>query len=134
MSLFYFVLKTGREKIPDREGLEFPDRETARAHAEIVVDELMRNRELRTRAWRLEVRDENLQPSFEILFAAMDKSIVHLPPVYRQSVELLSSNTANLLDAFEDVRVTLSNVKETLARADDMMRQLRQHRLPGDRS
>src|SRR5262245_44514962 len=134
MSLFYFVLKTGREKIPDREGLEFPDRETARAHAEIVVDELMRNRELRTRAWRLEVRDENLQPSSEIHFAAIDKSIGHLPPVCRQSVELLCSNTANLLDAFEDVRVTLSNVKETLARADDMMRQLRQHRLPGDRS
>jgi len=134
MPLFYFILKTGREKIPDREGLEFPDRDTARGHAEIVVDELMRNRELKTRSWRLEVRDEDLQPSFEILFATVDKSIVHLPPVYRQSVELLSSSTANLLDAFEDVRGTLSNVKETLARADNMIRELRQHRLQGDRS
>ena len=134
MPLFYFILKTGREKIPDREGLEFPDRDTARGHAEIVVDELMRNRELKTRSWRLEVRDEDLQPCFEILFAAVDKSIIHLPPVYRQSVELLSKSTANLLDAFEDVQATLLNVKATLARADDMMRQVRQHRLPGGHS
>ena len=134
MSLFYFILKTGREKVPDREGLEFPDQETARAHAELVVEELMRNRELKTRTWRLEVRDEDLQPSFEILFAAKDKSISHLPPAYRESVELLSSNTAKLFDAYDNVRSTLFNVRETLARTDHMIRQLRQHRLPGGRS
>ena len=125
MPFFYFILKTGREKIPDREGVEFPDQDAARTHATAVAQELMRNRELRTRPWRLEVRDEDLQPCFEILFGAVDNSIAHLPPVYRQSVESLSWGTANLMDAFENVRTTLSSVKETMAQADELMRQLR---------
>jgi len=127
MPLFYFILKTDREKIPDRECLEFPDQDIARAHAEVVTQELMRNRELKTRPWRLEVCDENLRPCFEILFAAKDPSIAHLPPVYRESVEALSSNTANLHDAFNQVRTTLSNVRETLARTDQPISQLRRH-------
>src|SRR5690242_17457733 len=117
MPLFYFILKTGREKIPDREGLEFPDQESARAHATAVAQELMRNRELKTRPWRIEVRDEDLQRCSEILFGSVDSSIDHLAPEYKESVEALSRSTAILLDAFNDVRSTISNVKKTLAQA-----------------
>ena len=126
MSLFYFILKTGQEKIPDREGLEFPDQDTARAHAEIVARELMRNRELKTRTWRIEVRDEDLQPCFELLFAAEDNTtIAHLGYEQRHTVEMVSARTARLFDAFDQVKTSISDVRETLARADNLMRQLR---------
>jgi hypothetical protein len=125
MPLFYFILKTGGEKIPDREGFEFPNQDIARAHAEAVAHELMRNREMKTRRWRLEVCDDDLQPCFEVLFAATDPLIAHLPASYRESVEGLSSSTANLHDTFAQVRTTLSSVRETLARADELMSQLR---------
>jgi|SRR5262245_48638242 len=127
MPLFYFLLRAGRDNIPDREGIEFPDQETAHAHAFAVARELMRNREMKTRAWRIKVRDEDLRPSSEVLFATADDSIAHLQPPYRQSVEALSNSTANLFDVVDQVQMTLSNVRETLARADEMMAQLRQH-------
>jgi hypothetical protein len=84
----------------------------------------MRNRELKTRAWRLEVRDDDLRPCFEILFGAVDSSIANFGPDYRRSVESLSLSTATLLDAFDEVRATLTNVRDTLARADHLMIQL----------
>jgi hypothetical protein len=125
MPLFYFVLKAGRENVPDREGLEFPDQETAHAHALIVARELMRNREPKTRTWRIAVRDHDLQPCSEVLFATIDETIAHLRPSHRQSVEALSNSTATLFDAVDQVQNTLFNVRDTLARADEMMAHLR---------
>ena len=127
MPLFYFLLRAGRDSVPDREGIEFPDQETAHAHALEVARELMRNREIKTRAWRIAVRDEDLRPCSEVLFATADDSIAHLQPPYRHSIESLSNSTANLFDVVDQVQMTLSNVRETLARADEMMAQLRQH-------
>src|SRR5262249_56475832 len=127
MPLFYFLLRAGRDNVPDREGIEFPDQETAHAHALEVARELMRNREIKTRAWRIAVRDEDLQPCSEVLFATADDSIAHLQPAYRHTVEALSNSTANLFDVVDQVQMTLSNVRETLARADEMMARLRQH-------
>lgn len=122
MPLFYFILKTGREKIPDREGFEFANDEMARAHATAVAEELMRNRETMTRAWQLEVRDEDLQPCFELLFGEMDKSFVHEGPYTRESVAELSRSTAKLFEVVDEVRTGLS---EVMAQAEELMKRLR---------
>src|SRR5262249_40311885 len=121
MSLYYFVLKAGRDIVPDREGLEFSDAKTAHTHALIVARELMRNREPKTRTWRITVCDQDLQPCSEVLFATVDDSIAHLQPDFRKSVEELSLSTATLFDAIEQVQTSLCNARETLARADQMM-------------
>jgi hypothetical protein len=63
MPLFYFTLKNGNYTIPDREGEKLADLNAARAHATGVARELMRNRGVKARTWRLEVCDEYLQPS-----------------------------------------------------------------------
>lgn len=118
MPLYYFVLKNGRDAIPDHEGVELPNLEAAREHATAVARELMRNRELPARVWRLEICDDYLMPCFEILFAEVDETIAHLSPKYRQSVEVVARLTASVHEAFNQVGATLSEVRATLAQAD----------------
>jgi len=125
MPLFYFILKNGHHTIPDREGEELTDLSAARAHATGVARELMRNRSVKTRTWRLEVCDEYLQPSFEVLFASIDDTMSHLPPAIRQSIEITCQSTASLNDTICSVRNSLLEVRETLNRADDIVARTR---------
>jgi len=118
MPLYYFVLKNGRHSIPDREGEELTDEAAAREYAVAVARELMRNAPLRARSWRLQVSDENLQPCFELLFAAIDDSLSHLPLHLRNSIEHACRNTASLSDTIIDVQKTLFQVRETLVGAN----------------
>jgi hypothetical protein len=74
MSLYYFILKTGRRTYPDTEGQEFPDDTAAQDYAEAVARELMRNRETDTAHWRIQVCDDHLQPRYEYLFADLDRT------------------------------------------------------------
>ena len=104
MPLYYFVLKNGRHVIPDRDGEEFTHEAAAREYAVAVARELMRNAPLRVRSWRLQVSDENLQPRFELLFAAIDDSLSHLPLHLRNSIEHACQNTALLYDTIVDVQ------------------------------
>lgn len=121
MPLFYFILKNGRHTIPDRDGEELADECAARVRATDVSHELMRNRELRTRSWRLQVCDTYLQPCFEVLFASVDDTIAHMPPEFRGVIETVSRNTASLNDTVIDVRRTLAQVTETLTEANQVM-------------
>jgi hypothetical protein len=121
MPLYYFVLKNGRHVIPDCDGEEFTDEAAAREYAVAVARELMRNAPLRARSWRLQVSDENLQPCFELLFAAIDDSLSHLPLHLRSSIEHACRNTALLNDTIVDVQKTLLQVRETLMGASWVM-------------
>ena len=75
MLLFYFVLKAGRQTIPDPEGQELIDEAAARLHALAVAQQLMRHRETDTRGWRIQVCDDYLVPLFEVFFAEVDQSL-----------------------------------------------------------
>jgi len=121
MPLYYFILKDGRQIIPDRDGEEFADRGAARDHAVAVARELMRNGSLHARSWRLQVCDEYLRPCCELLFASIDESLSHLPFEYRNSIEHACRNTALLHDSIADVQKSLLQVTETLIRADQIM-------------
>ena len=121
MSLYYFILKTPHEHIPDRDGIELSDEIAAREEATIIARELMRHREISTRPWRLEVRDEDLHPVFELLFAEVDETTSYLPKEFRDSIERVSRSTALLADTVLDVRNTLADVTETLMQANHVI-------------
>jgi len=121
MPLYYFILKTREAVIPDEAGIELADAEAARAEANAIARELMRNREVSARSWRLEVCDDYLIPCFEILFAEVDETIAHLAPPYRNSVEVVARLSAALDDTLNHVRASLADVRATLARADKMI-------------
>lgn len=118
MSTYYFNLKDCRTTIPDSEGTVLSDDAAAREHAVVVAREAMRNNEVRTRNWRIQVCDSNRSPRFEILFASVDETIECLPTDIRRSVEDVSRKFASLSDAIADVKMTILQVRATLARTE----------------
>jgi len=120
MPRYYFNIKKREETLPDRYGTDLPDEAAARDHARRVVVELMRNGHAGIRGWRLAVTDEDRRQCFELLFVSYDDSLSHLMPELRSSVETVHRKHASLTDAIVDMRMTLLQVKSTLARANDM--------------
>lgn len=118
MARYYFNLKNGRSTIPDPDGTDLADDAAAREHAVVVAREAMRNNEARTRNWRIQVCGGDRKPRFEVLFAAVDDSLDHLPNHIRRSVEDVSRNFASLTDTIQDIRMTMLQVRTTLARSE----------------
>ena len=112
MPRYFFNLNDGRKVIPDLEGTELPDDDSARAHAVQVARELARNRERETRSWRLAVCDAEGTLCFELLFGSMDEVISRLPPVIRFMFEDADDSTASLNKAMEQVRTTLLSYED----------------------
>ena len=84
MPRYFFNLNDGRRIVPDVEGTELPDDDSARAHGYQVVRELARNRERTTSSWRLTVCDAQGAPCFELPFASMHNpvsTVIFLPHV-----------------------------------------------------
>ena len=112
MPCYFFNLNDGQKIIPDLEGTELPDDDSARAHAVQVARELARNRERETRSWRLAVCDAEGTLRFELLFGSMDEVISRLPPVIRFMFEDADDSTASLNQAMEQVRTTLLSYED----------------------
>jgi hypothetical protein len=121
MPLYYFVLKGGARTYPDRERVELPDLETAHLHAVTVARELMRNREVTTSAWRVQVCDDDIRPRSEILFADVDETFAHMPAEIKESRLIVARETASMHDALERVHDSVGRVRETLTLADQLL-------------
>lgn len=122
MPRYFFNIKDGRKLVSDPDGTELPDEESARAHALEVVRELTRNREKRTSSWRLAVCDEMGALRFELLFASLVETVTQLPAASRALVEQACRNTALLNDEINQVRMTLHQLRWTMARYDTVGR------------
>ena len=118
MPKYFFNLAAREEIVFDRQGADFPNERSAREHAEVVARELMAHRELRTRAWRRDVRDSNGLPCFDLLFARVDDTLRHVTPQVRSSIEGYCASSASLAEAIRSIRMTLIEVQATLARAE----------------
>jgi hypothetical protein len=115
------VLKTSHEHVPDRDGSEWPNEAAAHEEAVLVANDLMRNQNVKTRSWRIEVCDEDLRHCSELLFVEVDPTIAHLPPELRDRYIITSRRMAALSDAILAVRGTLADVIQTMGRADTVM-------------
>jgi len=122
MALYYFVLKGHWDSYPDTEGAEFENESAARKQACAVALELMRNRELDTRFWRIEIRDEYLEYCSEVLFSTIDPTIGHLRPDIRESIDHVVHERAQLADAILAVRDTIGEVRNTMAIAGRLLK------------
>jgi len=120
MSLYYFNLKHRDGSVPDGEGTDLADHDAARAHARAVARELMRHREAQRRAWRLQICDAERRPLFELLFVDVDPLLDHLSPDLKASLREVYVKTGGMNDTIADVRVTIHQLKGTLARADGL--------------
>lgn len=128
MQLFYFVLNTPREIIPDPEGQELADTAAAWHHAVAVARQLMQNREADTRGWRIQVCDDYLTPLFDVFFAEVDVSLAHIPVHVQASIENVVRTTAALNDAITKMKNTMVIVRQTLGDADRILGSIPGHR------
>lgn len=118
MPRYHFNLKDRTGTILDNEGTELPDEVHALRYACEVAKELMFGQAAAARAWRLEVCEDDGFAAFEVLFAMVDPSIDHLVPALRASLENTAAHNAALCEAILDLRMTLHQIKGTMARAD----------------
>lgn len=121
MPLFYFILKTGRHAYPDSEGQEFPSEAAARDHAHAVAHDLMRNREVRTSHWRIEVCDDYLEPRYECLFADIDQTWEAYGPDLHTSARAIARTRATMGDALRNIDSSMADLRQTLGRIDSIL-------------
>ena|SRR5689334_4859812 len=121
MALYHLVLKTKDEIVADPDGTEWPSDAAAHAEAEFVAQDLMRHQEMKTRSWRVQVCDEDLRFCSEVLFAAVDQKISHLPAAIRESYITAAREHASWSDAKRELQKTLRAVRETLNHANRLM-------------
>ncbi len=86
MTIYTFELRDGSSGIQDTIGVDLPDRERAYGYAEEVARELMSSREVQTRAWRLDVYENNGERIFAIPFTSVDRTLDHLGPELRSTI------------------------------------------------
>jgi hypothetical protein len=84
----------------------------------MVARELMQHREVATRSWRLDVYDDEGTLCFDVLFATVDDSILHLPPELRRSVQDVCAKFASLIEVMHRTKLTMSQLRATIARAE----------------
>jgi len=121
MPTYWFNLKTRDGTIIDPEGTDLPNDASAYEYAEAVARELMAHREPQTRFWRLEVRDSGRLPKRDLLFVSIDETLSHLTPELRSSVEGLCASSASLVEGIGAIKLTLLDVKATIARAEGVL-------------
>jgi Domain of unknown function (DUF6894) len=118
MTPYFFTLHTRDAAVFDPNGIELPDEGSARRYAEMVARELMANREPHTRSWRLDVHDSHGRRCFRLVFATVDHTLSHLRPDLRGSLENCCASAASFAEAIRAIKLTLLEVKATLARAE----------------
>jgi hypothetical protein len=117
MPVYTFTLHDGRGGLEDGSGVTLANHQSAIRYGHDVVRELMRCREVETRAWRLDVYAQDGEHVCEIPFASVDPTLDHLTPPMREMVEGLSQRKRLLSDAVHSVSVTIQESRALVARA-----------------
>jgi hypothetical protein len=113
---YTFELRNGARPIEGGAGIPLPDREHAFHYGRTVARELMHGRELQARSWRLDVYEDG-QPVSEIPFASVDRTLDHLRPDVRATVECMCERRGMLEEANHAARVTALEARAVIARS-----------------
>jgi hypothetical protein len=117
MTTYTFKVLDGCGGVEDESGVSFGHRDRAIRYARDVVHELMRNREVQTRSWRLNVYENGEGPISTIPFASIDSTLDHVVPKLRTMVEGMSEQKRLLSDALHAVKVTVQESRALVARS-----------------
>jgi hypothetical protein len=116
MPLYTFALQDGERPIETDTREWFADREHALDHAHEVARELMSAREAQTRAWRLDVYEDG-ERVHEIPFARVDRTLDHLSPQLRATVETSCDRLRDFKQTMSAARATLRESRALVARS-----------------
>jgi|HubBroStandDraft_6_1064221.scaffolds.fasta_scaffold30432_3 hypothetical protein len=114
MPIYTFELHDGDHRVEDQTGVGLPDRARALAYAHDVARELMRCREPQARIWRLDVYEEG-ERIYEVPFASIDRTLDHLRPELRATVEQSCERHRSVKEAIGAARVTARESRALVA-------------------
>jgi len=117
MSAYTFRVLDGCGDIDDESGVTFRSRDRAIRYAHDIVHELMRNREVKTRSWRLDVYENGDGPICTIPFASIDPTLDHLVPNLRTMVETASERQRLFREALHAANATVRESRALVARS-----------------
>ena len=117
MATYTFKVLDGCGDVEDETGVSFRHRDRAIRYARNVVHELMRNREIQTRSWRLNVYENGEGPICTIPFASIVPTLDHVVPTLRTMVEPMSERKRLLSDVLHAVKVTVQESRALVARS-----------------
>jgi len=117
MPTYTFKVLDGCGDVEDETGISFQHRDRAIRYARDVVHELMRNRELETRSWRLDVYENGDGPIHAIPFASIDPTLDHVVPKLRTMVEAMSERKRLLSEVLHAVKGTVQESRALVARS-----------------
>jgi hypothetical protein len=117
MPLYTFELRAGSAPLFDSAGVHLPGRPHAVAYAREVARELMHGREAQTRSWRLDVYEDHGEQVCGLTFAAVDRTLDHLAPELRSSVERLSNSYRSWRDTVYAAQATMRESRALVAQA-----------------
>jgi hypothetical protein len=117
MPTYSFKLRDDSGVLEDEDGVELPDDNSATQYAHDVAHELMKSREVETRAWCLDVYAEGGGRIGEIQFARVDPTLDHLTPKWRTAVEGIAARERLLGDTINAANATVAESRALVARA-----------------
>jgi hypothetical protein len=117
MPIYTFTLRDGTDGVVDETGVRLAGEDCAIQYGNDVVRELMKNRELETRSWRLDIYEDRDSGICQIPFAAVDPTLNHLEPKFRTAVEDLSERRRQLSEALHAVNATVTESRALVARS-----------------
>ena len=117
MAAYTYRLLDGCGEIEDETGVSFGHPDHAIRYARDVVHELMRNRELETRSWRLDVYENGDGPICTIPFVSIDPTLDHLLPNLRTMVEAMSERQRLFREALHAANATVQESRALVARS-----------------
>ena len=117
MTRYFFDLKDDGRGYRDSEGVDLPDDDAATDHAERVATELIRNRNIKARHWRIDVHDGQGKKICRVALIAHDCRLSHLSPALKKAMEKLSDRCHALYEATAETRTTLLRSRALIAKS-----------------
>jgi hypothetical protein len=105
----------GRNAVDDE--VEFESDDAAFEYANQVARELMRNRNVRARRWRLDIYGADGEWVATLPFAQVDPTLDHLSPPARALIERWSASCLALAETIEAARGTVREARSLVARS-----------------
>jgi hypothetical protein len=117
MPIYTFTLRDGTDPIADEAGVSLAGHDCAIQYGNDVVRELMKNRELETRSWRLDIYQDRDTGVCQIPFATVDPTLNHLEPKFRTVVEDFSERRRQLSEVIHALNTTVTESRALVARS-----------------
>lgn len=117
MPIYTFMLRDGTDGVVDETGVKLAGQDCAIRYGNDVVRELMKNRELETRSWRLDIYENRDTGICQIPFATVDPTLDHLEPRFRNLVEDVSERRRQLSEAINALNTTVTESRALVARS-----------------